>query len=137
MRVITRKYPVPHPPYDISTIASPGADIIKNMTHARLHRKGAALTYIWFYYQVRNGGPWDYKQGRRQYENFGNFHYGAVGHAAGIPASILLRAAGAAQILAGTNSPEFKKYPINSYGDDPIDQVWIRAGIDYAKRSGF
>ncbi|WP_331397586.1 polymorphic toxin type 44 domain-containing protein [Enterobacter quasihormaechei] len=40
---------------------------------------------------VRNHGPWDYKQGRAQFANFDNFHYGAVGAAAGIPDGILLR----------------------------------------------
>lgn len=70
--------------------------------------------------------------------NFGNFHYGAVGHAAGITDGVLLRAAGGAQILAGTSSADFADYPgPDSYGDDPEDQTWIRARIDYAKRAGF
>jgi hypothetical protein len=113
-------------------------NIVNNMMLARFHRGPSALTYVWFYYQVRGRGPWDYKQRGRQFEGFGNFHYGAVGHAAGIPDQILLRGAGAAQILAGTSRPEFADYPgPNSYGDDPQDQTWIRAGIDYAKRSGF
>ncbi|MGS7225061.1 hypothetical protein [Enterobacter cloacae] len=52
---------------------------------------------------------------------------------------MLLRGAGAAQILAGTSDPvEFAKYQdAFAYGDDPVDQLWIRAGIDYARRSGF
>ena len=59
--------------------------------------------------------------------------------AAGIPDGVLLRGAGAAQILAGTSDPvEFAKYQdAFAYGDDPVDQLWIRAGIDYARRSGF
>lgn len=33
---------------------------------------------------------------------------------------------------------EFAKFQNNNnYGDDPVDQLWIRAGIDYARRSGF
>lgn len=97
------------------------------------------MTFVWFYQMVRNGGPWDYKQGKRQYANFGNFHYGAVGAAAGISDGVLLRGAGVAQILAGTSNPtEFAQYHSgDSYGDDPVDQSWIRAGIDYARRSGF
>lgn len=83
--------------------------------------------------------PWDYKnQLGRQYENFGNFHYGAVGIAAGIKPEILLRGAGIAQILAGTSSPDFENYQgPDPHGDDPTDQTWIRAGIDYAQRAGF
>ncbi|WP_434653103.1 polymorphic toxin type 44 domain-containing protein [Raoultella planticola] len=70
------------------------------------------LPYVWFYYQVGNHGPRDYKNQRgRQYANVGNFNYGAVGAAAGIPDQILLRGAGAAQILAGTSSAEFADYP--------------------------
>lgn len=128
----------PHPPYDISAITPPGVSVINNMMMARFHRGPSALTYVWFYYQVRNHGPWDYKQRGSKYAAFGNFNYGAVGAAAGIPDQVLLRGAGAAQMLAGTSRPEFADYPgPNSYGDDPQDQTWIRAGIDYAKRSGF
>ena len=31
----------------------------------------------------------------------------------------------------------FNWYGSTPYGDDPNDQYWIRAGIDYAKRTGF
>ncbi|AFM59799.1 hypothetical protein EKN38_24035 [Enterobacter sp. WCHEn045836] len=109
------------------------------MVIARFHGGASLMTYVWFYQMVRNHGPWDFKQGRAQYANFGNFHFGAVGAAAGIPDGVLLRGAGAAQILAGTSDPvEFAKYQdAFAYGDDPVDQIWIRAGIDYARRSGF
>lgn len=92
----------------------------------------------WFYTQVRNKGEWDYKNGQPQYESFGNFNYGAVGTAAGISEAVLLRAAGAAQSLAGTSQAEFDKWWSEApYGDDPVDQVWIKAGIDYAKSKGY
>ncbi|PAN93624.1 hypothetical protein CIW64_02735 [Enterobacter cloacae] len=109
------------------------------MVIARFHGGASLMTYVWFYQMVRNHGPWDYKQGRAEYANFGNFHYGAVGAAAGIPDGVLLRGAGTAQILAGTSDPvEFAKYQgAYAYGDDPVDQLWIRAGINYARRSGF
>ncbi|WP_312074041.1 polymorphic toxin type 44 domain-containing protein [Atlantibacter sp.] len=59
---------------------------------ARLYRGPSALTYVWFYYQVRLHGSWDYKnQCGRQYANFGNFNYGAVGHSAGMTEQVLLR----------------------------------------------
>ena len=66
-----------HPPYDISAIIPPGISMSNHMMTARLHKGPSALTYIWFYNQVRNHGPWDYKQLGGKYENFGNFHYGA------------------------------------------------------------
>ncbi|MBG0656388.1 hypothetical protein I4P16_13360 [Enterobacter hormaechei] len=108
------------------------------MMMARFHRGPSALTYAWFYQQVRGHGPWDYKQHGRQFESFGNFHYGAVGHAAGISGEVLLRGAGWAQSRAGTTVPAFGDwFGSTPYGDDPNDQYWIRAGIDYAKRTGF
>ncbi|ASQ77418.1 hypothetical protein B1023_13640 [Enterobacter hormaechei] len=126
-------------PYNIASFAPPGVDVVSHMVIVRFHGGPSLMTYIWFYQMVRNHGPWDYKQGRAEYANFGNFHYGAVGAAAGIPEGILLRGAGTAQILAGTSDPdEFAKFQNNNnYGDDPVDQLWIRAGIDYARRSGF
>ena len=126
-------------PYDISSFSPPGVDVVSHMVIARFHGGASLMTYVWFYQIVRNHGPWDFKQGRAQYANFGNFHFGVVGAAAGIPDGVLLRGAGAAQILAGTSDPvEFAKYQdAFAYGDDPVDQSWIRAGIDYARRSGF
>ncbi|MGP3098611.1 polymorphic toxin type 44 domain-containing protein [Serratia marcescens] len=64
-------------------------------------------TYYWFYHQVKNRGPWDYKQQNRALANFGNFNYGATGTAAGIPADILLMGAGFAQSRAGTSRLEW------------------------------
>ncbi|MEX6677850.1 polymorphic toxin type 44 domain-containing protein [Pseudomonas sp. W2Oct36] len=94
----------------------------------------------WFYYKVRNGGPWDFKQKHPEWENFGNFHYGAVGRGGQLPDQILLRAAGFAQQDAGTQSTEedwgvwYWRAP---YGDDPKDQYWIMQGIEYAKSKGY
>ncbi len=56
-----------------------------------------ASTLAWFNAQVKYGGPWDYKIQGSQFEDFGNFNYGATGVAAGFDASTLLRAAGYAQ----------------------------------------
>jgi len=119
--------------------APPDVSLDKNMEEAKSQSKlpSALLFYGWFYLKVRNKGDWDFKQGQSQYESFGNFHYGAVGTAAGIPAEVLLRAAGAAQRVAGTTSENFNNWWSESpYGDDPVDQVWITAGIEYAKSKG-
>ncbi|WP_443201154.1 polymorphic toxin type 44 domain-containing protein [Pseudomonas sp. CCNWLW56] len=43
------------------------------------------------------------EQRGREYEEFGNFNYGTTGTVAGISEQILLRAAGAAQSIAGTS----------------------------------
>ncbi|MCA2028392.1 type IV secretion protein Rhs [Enterobacter sp. K16B] len=95
----------------------------------------APLTYIWFYQRVRNRGPWDYKQKNKLWADYGNFHYGAVGYAAGIPAEILHIAAGAAQEVAKTSLPVWGHFYSDApFGDDPRDQFWIKQGIDYVKQ---
>ncbi|MDW8845460.1 polymorphic toxin type 44 domain-containing protein [Erwinia sp. MMLR14_017] len=129
----------PHPPYDIASFTPPGVSLVNNMMIARFHSGPSALTYYWFYNQVRLHGPWDYKfHCGKKYENFGNFHYGAVGHAAQISEPVLLRAAGWAQRSAGNSKLEYGFwYGSSPFGDDPNDQYWIRAGIEYAKRAGF
>ncbi|WP_258232675.1 polymorphic toxin type 44 domain-containing protein [Pseudomonas brassicacearum] len=99
---------------------------------------GEAVTLGIFYTKVRNKGEWDYKQRDKTYEDFGNFNYGATGTAAGIPEQVLLRAAGAAQSIAGTSDEKFGNWWTESpYGDDEIDQIWITAGIKYAKSKDF
>jgi len=96
------------------------------------------MDYYWFYQMVRNGGPWDYKQSGRNYQDFGNFNYGAVGYSIGIPVTMLLRAAGWAQSRAGTSLKAWGVWWENSpYGDDPHDQRLIESGIQYAKHLGY
>ncbi|WP_235433112.1 polymorphic toxin type 44 domain-containing protein [Pseudomonas frederiksbergensis] len=70
-------------------------------------KAGSAFIYSWFYTQVRNRGPWDYKQLSAEYEAFENFNYGATGTAAGFSEDVLLRAAGLAQSRAGSTAAEF------------------------------
>lgn len=153
----------------------------------RLMFAGPALTkglaYRKFYELVKWRGPWDLKTrhdliyGTSTYygtlfeykgrilraEDVGNHHYGVMGRYLGIPLSILLRAAGVAQIWSSNsplrcrapyyptddgfcsdaefmNRPEKKVRPVYmveqlldsradpSFGDDPIDQHFIRAG---------
>jgi len=95
-------------------------------------------TYLWFYDKVRNGGAWDYKQQGRQYEAFGNWHYGVIGTAMGIPKDTLRRLAGAAQLRAGTSDRTSWGHPLGQppYGDDPADQDWINKGIEWARVNG-
>jgi len=104
-----------------------------------------ASTLSWFNNQVNYGGPWDYKVQGSQYEDFGNFNYGATGTAAGFDAGTLLRAAGYAQ----RHHPESQQFPgdpgnpasilLNSkggkspFGDNPQNQQIILLGIQYAK----
>ncbi|WHS62388.1 polymorphic toxin type 44 domain-containing protein [Pseudomonas sp. G2-4] len=129
----------------VPPLSPPNIMLIANMEEARKLKDaskiivgGDAVTFGIFYTKVRNKGEWDYKQHGREFEEFGNFNYGATGTAAGISEQILLRAAGAAQSIAGTSKEEFGKWWAESpYGDDKIDQIWIKAGIAYAKTKGF
>jgi hypothetical protein len=94
----------------------------------------------WFAHKVRpagwygaeGGGDWNYKSKGIEYEDFGNFNYGATGRALGLPEQVLFRAAGAVQMATRTSSPEFNrpwsKWP---YGDDFKDATWTRLGIEY------
>jgi hypothetical protein len=101
---------------------------------------GMKARWEWFYQQVRNSGPWDFKNNvykkfkatgvvicGRNYGNDmpGNFHFGFVGRAAGFASVTLQAGAGAAQVKAGTSDRKFWC----TYGDDPTDNDFIRLGI--------
>jgi RHS repeat-associated protein len=88
---------------------------------------------LWLYDHVKNSGPYDYKQDKTgNYENFGNFNFGAVGAALGIDLSTLLKGAGFAQQRAGTSRPAFGVWHgPPPYGDDPRDQEMIKRGYEY------
>ncbi|MEJ2405783.1 MAG: polymorphic toxin type 44 domain-containing protein [Candidatus Thiodiazotropha sp.] len=98
------------------------------------HHHGFPQDLNWFRDQVKNKGPWDFKQQGAQYQDFGNYHYGVMAAAMGIPENVALRAAGYAQTEAGTNDSTWgSPTDLNSgpYGDDPQDQAQIKAGYDY------
>jgi len=109
--------------------APPGENVDDNIENASKHFQQNDT--LWFYNQVKNKGPWDYKQQGSQYQDFGNFNYGASG-AAGFTSGTLLRMAGWAQRRAGTSNPAWgAPWGSAPYGDDPADQLIINQGIDY------
>jgi RHS repeat-associated protein len=119
-----RTMPCPCPPVPS---APPSASCNDNIAQAENR-----YDPFWFYDQVRNKGPWDYKQQGPQYQDFGNFNYGAAGRAFGWPPPVLQRAAGLAQQQAGTSSPQWGNWWGGSpYGDDPADQLMIQQGMQY------
>jgi hypothetical protein len=79
----------------------PGVNVDANIAQAENHKED----YFWFYSQVRNKGPWDYKQLGKDYADFGNFNYGATGRAAGFSEGTLLRMAGWARFKPGHHRP--------------------------------
>lgn len=138
------------------------ANINANIAAAQKYLKDHPLInnftkYQWFADKVT--GEWDYKSvksgGGSEFEDYGNFHYGAIGAALGIPDLTLYRMAGWAQIHKGGftlpewGTPSFEndsKYTIifeskmgldlgtPPYGDDPRDQDFIHKGIEWYKQ---
>jgi len=144
--------------------APPGVDINKNIAEAQKNSMGSAWNplkpvfdlkgAVWFYNKVKpsnaesvlKGESWDYKRigkvinGKNEYEDFGNFNYGATGLAVGFDERTLLREAGRAQPKRASK-PEWG-YPGSRwnpwggkppYGDDPNDQEMIKRGFEYYK----
>ena len=116
----------------------PNANINSNMDEA-----AKRWNPLWFRDQVRNKGPWDYKQQGPLYEDFGNFNYGAAGTAMGFPQVVLLREAGAASQAADPQNrqnmpgdPGHKWNPFSwvpPYKDDPADQAQIMSRVAFEK----
>ena len=90
----------------------------------------------WFAHMESPGQPWDYKaQGGMQYDNFGNFNYGAAGAAAGLPLAELQTIGGALSVALGTgNQQKYGKfYHSPYYGHPPAKSAEISAGYAYYK----
>ena len=110
-------------------------------------------TIIWFYETVRNNAPdkngnynkplWesmDYKQLDPKYADFGNFNYGVVGRAIGIPRELLLYAAGWAQSQSNGQPWLIGIFHVGldmkNKWDNQEDQFQIIAGMDAADNAG-
>lgn len=84
---------------------------------------------------VRPGGQWDYKTETADqsiYQKFGNFNYGATGHAIGLPDFA---------IAAGSAAAHVWENGLQAFSDERLawevaDQQMIRQGIRYAERGG-
>lgn len=60
----------------------------------------------WFYKQVKDGGPWDYKHFNPKYDDFGVWDYGATGSAMKVSENFLDRFAGKLAIDNGHGIPD-------------------------------
>jgi hypothetical protein len=125
-------------------IIPPSANLDENIRQSESVRAllSPEESILWFYSQVHNGGPWDYKKKARKYADFGNFNYGATGAALGISDATLLRMAGWAQTRSGNTGSGISPGLLDSllgmggqspFGDDAADQVFIKRGIEYYK----
>lgn len=76
----------------------PGVSIDDNILKSQI------MSTVSWVNDVREHGDWDYKElDKDGNDEFGNFNYGATGRAQGFSEETLLRAAGAFQLLSGTN----------------------------------
>ena len=129
-----------------------GASVADNIRKALDYQSTHATreTFDWFYDTVRNNNDghlpqdqsMDYKQIDPKYADFGNFNYGAVTRALGIPDYISKLGAGWAQQKAKekiTNEEALARALLDpeNYGDNPGDQIKIQEGIDAARQHGY
>lgn len=128
-------------------------------SHVDAVRNGLTLTTMKFRELEKGGGLWDikdlprtiwslvhnlemnkkittlfsFRDNEMRAQDAGNFHYGVLGKMFGMSELLLLKAAGVAQMQDGHSRQEWqtpemlKKY----YGDDPVDQAWIKKGFKY------
>lgn len=118
--------------------APPGVKVDDNIALAGEYkytniRASYILSLVAFKGLVENNGVWDYKRQGSQYEDFGNFNFGATAAAMGIPQWVALNGAGIYQqtrgaAAAGQGTPLVKA----PYGDDPKDAEMIKKGYAYA-----
>lgn len=125
--------------------APPGVNIDENIWEAEEHTAYSLSGDIWLYNHVHGGAQWDFKQLGKEYEDFGNFHYGAVGAAMGYTLDTLQRMAGWAQIRAGSANGTFGENPglfgsmfgvggVAPFRDDTRDQAQIVKGYEYYEK---
>ncbi|PID60487.1 MAG: hypothetical protein CSB44_10400 [Gammaproteobacteria bacterium] len=60
---------------DKRRVMLPGISMDRNIQEARNHHSTKPGDWLWFYDQVKNKGPWDYKQQNADvaFQDFGNF----------------------------------------------------------------
>jgi len=94
--------------------------------NAKIAQKLKIYQMYKFIKMVRTGGIWDYKRLNPKYQDFGNYNFGYVSAAYGLPLWFARFGAGVYQIYSGTSRLEFYK----SFFDDPRDQYWILEGYN-------
>jgi RHS repeat-associated protein len=113
----------------------PGVSIKQNVSDAQAHKVNLSIfnlnnpvaqtknTYntLWFINKVNYGGDWDYKKyDNNKYQDYGNWHYGVVGSAAGYPGPILQVGAGVAQQIYNLKETAAQR-PYNVQPTSPLE----------------
>jgi|GEM_PF-782817 len=133
--------------YDLPAVPK-GIQPVDFLLRARLASKNIEDTYgkdsisclaakiAWYYETEKSNGANDIKnlkqcKGNPAGENFGNWLAGAVGECLEIPSWMLVGGAGLYQVYSGTSDISY----FDSFFDDPKDTKYIRAGVDWARKS--
>lgn len=126
---------------DLPVEAPPEVDIHDDLDLAEQQRYFNADDPHWFQRQTAAGGQWDPMRWGKPFEEFGFFHLGLVGRAAGIPAGVLLRMEGSRHAQAHGASPE-RGDPGNGmwggkapFGNDPKRHASMQKGIDHYEKN--
>ncbi len=136
--------------YDFLGSVPPGVTVQNNVARAIEYQQTHTPdeTANWFYQTVKNNRDghlppeesMDYKQISKEYADFGNYNYGVISKALGIPDSVTLLGAGWAQGRADGlgNVDAFIRAILDTKnrGDNPEDQRQIEAGIQAADKNG-
>jgi hypothetical protein len=78
---------------------------------------------------MKRRGPWDYRTNQgQQYDDFGNFNFGAIAAEMGLPYYLTQNLAGYYQGEGPGSGVLFLSWP---YGDDEAGALQIQAGYDY------
>ncbi|MFO0588162.1 MAG: type VI secretion system tip protein TssI/VgrG [Polyangiaceae bacterium] len=117
----------------------PEVDIEDHLDEVEDRRTFDADAPHWFQDQTGPGGEWDPHRWGPGFEEFGFFHLGLLGRAAGLPAGALLRLAGRRHLAgAGAKSSAALGDPGNGlfggrapYGNDPKHLAALRKGISH------
>jgi hypothetical protein len=125
----------PHPtqPYVCPTVppAPPGVQLSLNLEIAHdysIYNPGAFLAYAQLEW---HSGLWDYRTNfGQQYDDFGNFNFGATAAAMGATYYETQNAAGIYDHSGKSEGIPFFKWP---YGDDVDGAKQVQAGYDYVK----
>jgi hypothetical protein len=112
----------------------PGSDTIKG----NLQQIGSQENYLASLFdaisRMRNSGAWNYKRTvGASWKDAGDFNYGVISDALGVPQDLALRFAGLYAMKAGTHVPEWgAPWDIaGNYGHDPHAQQVIREAYEY------
>jgi hypothetical protein len=123
---------------DVPANVPPGLDIVANIREAK------DMSASQFVDAVKSGGKWDFKRQGKEYEEFGNWHFGVVVRAWTLNAremglsqlaiddfllELAQRGAGYYQKRTQTSEPQWGSYLGEyPYGDDPRDSENIMHG---------